>query len=537
MANTCIAGQSRNRNAVSHKHIVSQIMSTVQLAREILSRSSSSSKEVPTLLARLARTLRETNQAHILTSMVPRVPVVAWRDATSSSSSSSSRIIDRQCFVDEMLDSATLSSIQSPPPPPDGIGRAPLSIANATYGETPPDTIRTLLSALSSAEYHGMGTSDSSGSKSNESSRTFEGSFIDAGSGNGIATVCAASTERFYLCKGVEYNKGRHGKAVRLRNEYERVDGDHHQSQSRVEFICGDLKDEAFHGSSVIFANSVVWDFDLCSAVGRNVDTANMVGPSLVVSVSRRLPSPSFDLVDILTMPCNGGEDFTFYICQKSGLATDAENSTCRIASSNNGRDSFALSDSRHMRALRGESGLLEELIGISMATGNEIEGMTLLASMGASEPSARVLLNNGDVLPHLAEKLTRDTANSLASRASSSLALRAMSDFPVGRRRIAEDAGVVAALIGSLVVEGCQGGSGNEHPAIRATVLDVLGGILNDPVGGKIVGSHSDIDPLLANVRKDANAKGWLDVVESCNESQTMRRWYGGEFPISWEF
>ena len=74
---------------MSHKHIVSQIMSTVQLAREILSRSSSSSKEVPTLLARLARTLRETNQAHILTSMVPRVPVVAWRDASSSSSSSS----------------------------------------------------------------------------------------------------------------------------------------------------------------------------------------------------------------------------------------------------------------------------------------------------------------------------------------------------------------------------------------------------------------------------------------------------------------
>ena len=54
--------------------------------------------------------------------------------------------------------------------------------------------------------------------------------------------------------------------------------------------------------------------------MGRRFDEADHAPNGLVVSISRRFPCPSFDLVGILKMPCNGGNEFSFYVCQKQEM-------------------------------------------------------------------------------------------------------------------------------------------------------------------------------------------------------------------------
>ena len=104
-------------------------------------------------------------------------------------------------------------------------------------------------------------------------------------------------------------------------------------------------------------------------------------------------------------------------------------------------------------------------------------------------------------------------------------MAFRAVSSFPARRRSIAESNAAVAALVGSPRIEVNESGAGNnDHSAIRANVLDILGQILNYPIGDESVGAHcEDLDP-------NAEARGGSDVMKSCNETQTMQRWCGGK-------
>mmetsp|Transcript_2537 Transcript_2537/g.3733 ORF Transcript_2537/g.3733 Transcript_2537/m.3733 type:complete len:482 (-) Transcript_2537:56-1501(-) len=459
--------------------------STIGLARKILKVGSATRSEVSDLLVRLTNTLRAESKDHIQKSMVPRIPKIYVNDRKASLES----------IIKSISDPVTAHILPM-------TGQSGISAANSTYGETPPDTVQTLLAELASSHNHG----------GPNNGHDFSGDFVDAGSGNGIMTICAADSQRFELCRGIEYDRRRHEAAMLLKTAY--ANRSEHKSSSgkgRVEFSCGDIKNETFAGASVVFSNSVVWDADLCGFMGQRMEEAELLPPRLVITLSRRFPSPSFNLVDILTLPCNGRMNFSFYVCQKANTS-DKDGQV-----QNN---SFALSDSPSVRGLRNE-GLLADLAIVSLKQGNE--GMAFLASVAASEPSTRALLENVDVLAFLAQSLRME--NDITTRASSTLVLRAMSNFPVGRRNIAESAEAIGNLCGSLG----NGNQNNDHPAIRGNVIDILGQVFNDPMGNEVLESQG-IDLILDDVRKDAESNGWHNVIEACHEAQTMRRWWGGE-------
>ena len=323
-------------------------------------------------------------------------------------------------------------------------------------------------------------------------------------------TVCAALGGRFPHCRGVEYDEQRSEEAFRLKAAYDALPPP--EQGTPIKFVCGDAKDESFSGTSVVFCNSVVWDLELSGAISTKLDEASVQPNALVVSITRQFALPSFNLVDILKLPCNGGDDFNFYVYQKMPepgvMNTD-------LGWSN------ALSDSETMRGLRLE-GQLEKLVDISLQKG--VEGLAFLVALGGSEPSTRLLSQTPAFLDAAAHGLRMD--ETLPMRASMSMVLRGMADFPVGRRAIADSSVLVEAIFTSLCTTRMDG---NDHPAIRANLLDVLGEVLHDPIGNdKLESCH--IDALVKEVKGDAVDQQLVEVLEACGQIQAMRRlWAGG--------
>ena len=188
---------------------------------------------------------------------------------------------------------------------------------------------------------------------------------MDIGSGNGIATTAAAMTGKWRACHGVEYDADRHETALLWKADYDNSSSQHQDKSigsatiTPLDFTCGDmLQYPDFATASVVFANSPTWDAALVGSIGTVLDQ-QLAANTLVVSISRRFPSPSLDLVDLLKMPCNNGE-FTFYICRKTQADGDDDGKEM----------SLAMSDSSAIRSLRQAEGgsLLMELIDCSLS-------------------------------------------------------------------------------------------------------------------------------------------------------------------------
>lgn len=356
----------------------------------------------------------------------------------------------------------------------------------------------------------------------------FPGHFIDVGSGRGIPSLCAAQSGYFQgMSKGIEYDEARYDQATILQNAYYTEEEAHLQRRSSttkhtrsstfIEFICGDIQDPTtsigyLDDASVVFCNSVIWDASLCSSMGRLLDHSSLMSRGLVVSISRRFPSPDYRLVDLLSLPCNGGQDFTFYICQKDDGLRGEHNSP-------------AISDtSAVLMLLKDNADLMENLVETLLKDEITLQELTLLASLGSSESVTCILLANDHFLPILTEQLMRADSKDLARVAVTTMVLRSMSDFPIGRRQIGGNAELLDALWDVVSAE-------RQHPAIRTNVLDVLGQLDYDPIGHQSL-TCKDIDSLYQTVLEQARSPQNLsqDLAEACLEAQTMRQWWQGE-------
>ena len=119
-------------------------------------------------------------------------------------------------------------------------------------------------------------------------------------------------------------------------------------------------------------------------------------------------------------------------------------------------------------------------------------------------------------------------------------MVLRAMSDFPVGRRAIAENEKVMGSLFSSMSTSDQSGDGASkreqiDHPAVRANVLDILGQVLKDPVGNEAIngtdrGGSTEFDDLLQENIAAAKESGWHEVEEAAQEVQVMQRWWQGQ-------
>jgi len=373
--------------------------------------------------------------------------------------------------------------------------RVPLSQANATYGTTPAASIWTMLDSLCL-----------------DASTTM---FVDAGSGMGVPSLAAA----LYGChhvRGLEVERGWHDQAMFLKQAY---DNERRELvPCRLEFLCTDMVIPQtgqlrgnFVGADIIFMNSVTWDAPLCRSVSERVelDTVDNDGRDVfVISLSRKVALPSFDLVDILSLNANGGM-FSFYVSQRRSKRE-----------SNGGKFRHtALSDSETMRELREtQNGLLvEELISLALSTKNTV-GLGLLAVLGASEPTARLMSCHDDFWESMIRLISIDA--SLPTRASGSMILRAIVDHSIGKRSISQRCDVAHALVQAA-------GRDDEHPVVRANLLDVLGTVLYDSPLDHV---SEDLDHILLKLKDEVNHEGNIHLLDAAEEIRVMRKWWKGE-------
>jgi len=475
----------------------------LRLARTIVSSAKDSRQQLP--FRKLANALGPSG-SQVLAQNTPRVPTVSDTDDDNN--------------ADDNKLKSLLESIESPlhalwkRQQKEG-AKIQQYNSNSTYGETPPRTMRTLLSIIQ--HEHGR----------------FDGDFVDVGSGNGAATISAALTGHFQSVKGIEYEESRHQAALLLEKAYSSSS----PASSSVEFRNGDICKEAniLNNASVVFCNSVTWNAQLSGDMGLLLEKQTLESPAIVVSISRRFPCPSMNLVNILKLPCNGGEDFVFYICQK----VDDSN---KDSSGNILLNSAAVSDSLEMTCLIKEDKVLKNLIEATINSicsfplsndddddnnNNKHDRMAVLAALGTSESGTRIMLQNEDFLEMLAGEL--DIVKSdLPSRASSSIVLRAISTFPVGQRAIANNGFVLDTLLSSLSIDSLS----KDHPAVRANALDILGQVLNDPIGYQVVKNHPtyEVQDMLQENMSVAREQNWKEVMEAALEVQVMMRWWQGE-------
>jgi len=488
----------------------------LKLARQII--DSSSRPQIRSLLVELTDKLTITSQAH-------------YPSASSVSSCSTTTIpktTKRYPWVSNTF--KQLQSASEVTLPPSSTTRSstntnpPLSFANATYGETPPATISTILNILS--EYNGA--------------IPFEGHFVDAGSGKGGALVCAALEGMFHHCRGIEYNNDHSQAAISLQRQYDQKLNNPKLESSNyppaadccsIQFICGDLANERFHGASVVYSNAVLFDSHLCGILGHSLDRADLKPGAFVVTATRRFSLPSFDLVDVVRLPCNGGEDFTFYISQKRRGTSSATTSTSMMNNAiapHPSSSTPAISDSTSMRYLREyEKGcLLEKLIMRSLQEG-ELEDLTFLTALGFSEPTVRLLSSHSNLMDSIGIWLSIEDNEDMKTRASTSMALRAIAAFPIGRRTIAEHGAVLRSIFASLDERGEEDCRANDHLVIRANLVDILGQVLHDHVGNEEL-NKLGIDDLIENVMKNIpETEGGFGMLrDACEEVKVMRRW-----------
>jgi len=522
-----------------------------QLANKII--NSSTKPEIRSLFVELTQTLNITSEAHYIAALnksqlnvtpTIRFPIVVnafnqiLKDANEYEDDSNQQQHKKQMEKDrENRHSASEVKDEDEEQEPK------LSTSNATYGETPPTTISSLLHLLSN--HHDGGRT------------TFPGDFVDAGSGRGGVLCVAALEGMFEKCRGIEYDKRHSQAAFALETEYNKykqqqlvkssttkeetkdndpiqVSHDYGATASCVQYICGDLGDETFEGASVVYSNAVVFDSPLCSTLGRILDDANLQPNAFVVTATKQFALPSFELVDMLQLPCNGGQLFTFYINQKR------TRSDSTMPCSESGAVP-AVSDSEYMRLLRStrttsdregsssSSNMMDQLVAISLQDGG-LAGLAFLAALGASETNVRYMCDNHDLLSSLVSKLQLENGQDLPTRASASILLRAVSAFPIGRRTIAQDDRLLDAMFSSLVV--LDQLAKNDHVLIRANIVDSLGEVLKDHVGNDVLANRG-IDAVVANLVDDTSNSEMM--TEACQAVISFRRWRSGAPNVLW--
>ena len=174
---------------------------------------------------------------------------------------------------------------------------------------------------------------------------------------------------------------------------------------------------------------------------------------------------------------------------------------------------------------------IMNELVAASLQDGS-LEGLSFLAALSASETNVRVLCENDDMLNLLVSRLQLKQGGDLATRASSSILLRAVSAFHIGRRTIAQDDRLLDTMFASLAVWDQRNTNNdtevadNDHVLIRANIVDSLGEVLKDHVGNDVLGSRG-IDSVVNNLL-DNTPKAEL-LVEACQAVISFRRWRSG--------
>jgi hypothetical protein len=143
--------------------------------------------------------------------------------------------------------------------------------------------------------------------------------FCDIGSGTGKPCFAAALLHTWKRCTGVEILSGLHGASLevadRWRKMMESVEDDIMSPEQRrveMEFLHMDAKSEAFSMADCTLglANSTCFDEELMIYMAAKAD--QMKGGSFFITVTKRLPSLSWDVLDQEKIKMSWGEANVF---------------------------------------------------------------------------------------------------------------------------------------------------------------------------------------------------------------------------------
>mmetsp|Transcript_3062 Transcript_3062/g.8651 ORF Transcript_3062/g.8651 Transcript_3062/m.8651 type:complete len:507 (-) Transcript_3062:312-1832(-) len=471
-----------------------------RLARSILSTTTRTATELNQHFRELTELLHSTHPPLF----VPRVPSV-----TCSGQRRQQQLLLLQ-KIQSRADKITIVYHNPEQQPDEGREEPNNTAANRTYGTTPGETILTLLDIVYPDD-------DDVGGSSRQRRPT--GSFMDAGSGQGIPALAAALSGKFDLARGIEFEPAWHESALAVQQAYY---DDREETPPpppcRLEYDCADMTDtKSFQGASCVFSNCVLFDSALSHGLSARLEEdlggqANQQGDEdiFVVTMSKRMALPSFDLVDVLSLNANGGL-FTFYVNRLSRPWADSKSSSSHF---------HATSDSEAMRALRSEANEFDELVELALRRSDARVGMGFLIALAASEPSIRSLGSNVRLLTRLTESL--DMSADLHIKALASMLLRAMSDHPTGRRSINRNEELVGRIV-ALVA------NSEEHSAIRTNLLDVVGNLLHDSSLESVFRPDTGhgLETTLEEIVKTSGDHSSL--IEAAEEVIAMRRWWEG--------
>lgn len=129
-------------------------------------------------------------------------------------------------------------------------------------------------------------------------SRGRGGIFYDLGAGSGRPVLIARIAMDFDKCIGIEYLKGLHDAACKIKRQYDKeylpiLHPD--ASKGQVEFLRARIQDVDWSDGDVCFANSTCFDSELVDEISK---LAEKLKPgSIFITFTKKLPSLKFQLV------------------------------------------------------------------------------------------------------------------------------------------------------------------------------------------------------------------------------------------------
>eukprot|EP00040_Diaphanoeca_grandis_P043027 m.266735 g.266735 ORF g.266735 m.266735 type:complete len:514 (+) comp69040_c0_seq1:105-1646(+) len=348
---------------------------------------------------------------------------------------------------------------------PDHGDHDPTTLKNLCYGTTPPSTILTIMDHL--YQQHTLLPG---------------GDFLDVGCGNGDVVVTAAHhpTMAFKTCRGFDLVPARITSANTAM-----VDP---SLAANIYFDVSDISQLSIGSPTVLFVNCVCFSASLIHALTAHLTT--LPNDAIVVSVSRRLPSPDFDHISTLTLPANGlgrygddGEDFTFYFQQhRKGLSCDVATSA-----------SPSVTDTIYSAGLRTHV----KFTGLVAASMSSPTAMITMSQILTSESTTRMVLDDTTLLDQLATMCSLQELT-LPQRAGVFMLLFAISVHPTGAQSMA------------IAYEA----DGKARCDLIANLFQLLSWESNDALKGCLISTLSNLLVVHQNITNTAVWAHGLDLV-----------------------
>ena len=130
-----------------------------------------------------------------------------------------------------------------------------------------------------------------------------EGNFYDLGSGTGKAVISIALICRFKRLIGIEFLENLFKLSLGIKQNYDKTIGDkfgnyrqlfNFENPNQIEFLQGDFLKHSWEDTSIIFANSTCFSFNMMNNIANKANIECKPG-TIIITFTKRLTNLSAD--------------------------------------------------------------------------------------------------------------------------------------------------------------------------------------------------------------------------------------------------